>query len=95
MRSARKGSVFWTDVKKDFKKIVNSEDYDERVDKVRDYVNKPDLYYDREVWVDEAVKDREGEEIEASDNFGNTHWYKFQMAAKDHLVAVMEMLKRY
>jgi hypothetical protein len=95
LRSARRSNIYWTHVKKDFKRIINSEDYDDRVNKVKDYVNKPDLSYDREVWVDEAVKDREGEEIEASDNFENTHWYKFQLAAKAHLVVVMEILKRY
>jgi hypothetical protein len=95
LRSARRGSIYWTHVKKDFKRIINSEDYDDRVNKVKDYVNEPDLSYDRKVWVDEAIKDRGGEDIEASDDFENTHWYKFQLAAKAHLVAVMEMLKRY
>ena len=58
-------------------------------------MNKPDLSYKRDEWVDDAIKDRKGEDLEASANFENTHWYKFQLAAKAHLVMVMDMLKSY
>jgi len=82
-------------VEKDFRRIINSEDYDDRINKVKEYVNKPGLSYKKDEWVDGAVKDRKGEDLEASANFENTHWYKFQLAARAHLVMVMDMLKSY
>ena len=94
-RAARKGDTYWTYVEKDFRRIVNAEDYDDRIDKVKDLLNKPDLSYNKNEWVDGAVKDREREDLEASTNFENTNWYKFQLAAKAHLAMVMDMLKRY
>lgn len=93
-RTARKGDTYWSYVEKDFRRIINSEDYDDRIDKVKGFLNR-DLGYNRDEWVDEAVKDREGEDLLASADFENTHWYKFQLAAKAHLVMVMDMLKRY
>lgn len=95
LRTARKGDIYWTHVEKNFRRIVNSEDYDDRTNKVKEYVNKPDLSYKKDEWVDEAVKDRKRVNLEASANFENTHWYKFQLAAKAHLVKVMDMLKSY
>jgi len=93
-RTARKDDTYWTYVEKDFRRIINSEDYDDRLDKVKGFLNR-DLGYNRDEWVDEAVKDREGEDLVASADFENTHWYKFQLAAKAHLAMVMDMLKRY
>ena len=58
-------------------------------------MNRPDLGYKKDGWVDEAVKDREGEVLEASVKFENTHWFKFQLAAKAQLAVVMDMLKSY
>ena len=95
LRTARKGDIYWMHVEKDFRKIINSEDYDDRINKVKEYVDKPDLGYKKDEWVDDAVKDRKGEDLEASANFENTHWYKFQLAARAHLVMVMDMLKSY
>ncbi|NVL89576.1 MAG: hypothetical protein HWN69_01080 [Desulfobacterales bacterium] len=95
LRTARKGDTYWTYVEKDFRRIINSEDYDDRVNKVKEVLDKPDLSYKRDLWVDEAVKDREGEALEASANFENTHWHKFQLAARAHLAMVMDMLKGY
>jgi len=95
LRTARKGDIYWMHVEKDFRRIINSEDYDDRINKVKEYVNKPGLSYKKDEWVDGAVKDRKGEDLEASANFENTHWYKFQLAARAHLVMVMDMLKSY
>jgi hypothetical protein len=95
LRAAKKGDNFWTSVERDFRRIINAEGYDDRVNRVKDYVNQPDLRYKKDLWVDEAVKDREGEALEASEDFENTHWYKFQLAAKAHLAVVMDILKSY
>jgi len=95
LRKAAGGDTYWTQVEKDFRAIVNAEDYDDRVDRVRQYVGKQDLYYKKNAWVDEAVSDRNEEELVASDHFQNTHWYHFQLAAKAHLAMVMDMLKTY
>lgn len=94
LRSHIKGDTYWTDVKNEFKNIVNAEDYDDRVDKVHALVNR-DLTYDRNQWVHEAIMDPKHESLKASPNFEQTHWYRFQIAAKEHLVTVMEMLKGY
>ncbi len=95
LRKARKGDTYWTHVEKDFRKIINSEDYDARITSVREYLNQPDLYYRKDLWIEEAIEDREGEVLEAGREFETTHWYKFQLAAKTHLAVVMDMLKDY
>ena len=58
-------------------------------------MNRPDLSYKKNDWVDEAIKDREGEVLEASEKFENTHWFKFQLVAKAQLAVAMDMLKSY
>ena len=95
LRKATKGEKYWTHVEKDFRKIINAEDYDARIRRVREYLNRPDLYYQKDLWIDEAIADREGETLEATPDFENTHWYRFQLAAKAHLALVMDMLKDY
>ena len=95
LRTARKVRIYWKDIEKDFKRIINAEDYEDRVDKVRDYLNNPGLDYRKHRWVDKAIQDREGVDIQASEDFEDTHWYKFQLAAKAHLVMVMDMIKNY
>jgi len=95
LRTAKKGDAYWTYVKEDFRKIINTEDYDDRVNKVKEVVDKPDLSYKKDVWVDEAVKDRKGEDLEASASFEKTHWHRFQLAARAHLAMVIDMLKGY
>jgi len=35
------------------------------------------------------------EYLKAPASFENTHWYKFQLAAKAHLMMVVDMLKSY
>ncbi len=95
LRKARKGDAYWTHVEKDFRKIINSEDYDARIKGVREYLNHPDLYYRKDLWIEEAIEDREGEVLEAGRKFETTHWYKFQLAAKAHLALVMDVLKNY
>jgi hypothetical protein len=94
LRRAVKGERYWSDVKSAFRKIINVEDYDDRIDEIRTYVNKPDLHYKPETWLKEAIK-IEGEKVQAAENFENTHWYKFQQAAKANLAFVVDMLKGY
>jgi len=62
---------------------------------VREYLNQPDLYYRKDLWIEEAIQDREGEVLTADQDFETTHWYQFQLAAKAHLAMVMDMLKGY
>jgi hypothetical protein len=96
LRSAKKGTSYWTDVKRNFKRIIDAEDYDDRIDKVKEYVNHPDLYYEKNKWVDEAIKKDEGkDELTAYSNFEDTNWFKFQQAAKANLAFVINMLKEY
>ena len=96
LRSAKKGTSYWTDVKRGFKRIIDAEDYDDRIDKVKEYVNHPDLYYEKNKWVDEAIKKDEGkDELTACPDFEDTNWFKFQQAAKANLAFVIDMLKEY
>ena len=95
LRTARKGNLYWSYVAKDFKKIIYADDYDDRIDKIKNYLNNASLKYKKNKWLDDAVQDREGEILYAADNFETTHWYKFQLAAKAHLAEVMDMLKIY
>ncbi len=81
-------------MRKDFKRIIDVEDYDDRLDEVRTFVNKPDLEYEKDKWVDEAI-DRSGEELTANPDFENSHWFKFQQAAKANLALVVDTLKLY
>lgn len=94
LRRATKAHVYWSDVRNDFKGIMDAADYDDRLKKVRDLVGAQDLKYQKSRWIDEAVK-RSGYRLEASENFEATDWFKFQQAAKAHLALVMDMLKNY
>ena len=91
-RSAAKGATYWSNVETDFRKIINADDYDDRKEMVRAYVNEPDLRYIEDQWVDEAVNE-EGGQLVGVANFGNTHWYKFQQAAKANLALVMNIME--
>ncbi len=95
LRRAKNGETYWTYVEKDFRKIINAEDYDERVAAVRAYLDKPELYYKKDLWIDEAVQDPRDEDLEAVPGLENTHWYQFQVAARTQLALVMDMLKDY
>ncbi|MBW2095557.1 MAG: hypothetical protein JRI80_11770 [Deltaproteobacteria bacterium] len=95
LRRAQNGETYWTAVKSDFRKIINAEDYDERIALVRDYLNKPDLYYKKDLWIESAVQDRGGEDLVAAPELKDTHWYRFQVAARAQLALVMDMLKDY
>lgn len=94
LRRATGSGTYWTHVRADFARIIRARDYDERVEAVRDYVGRPDLRYEKDAWVEEAVHGRENEVLEAADRFEETHWYRFQMAAREHLALVMNLLKR-
>jgi hypothetical protein len=94
LRGATKNEKRWSLVEKDFRRIINQEDYDDRLESIKDYVDEPELYYQKNKWVDEAIN-RQNDELKASADFENTDWYKFQSAAKAHLAMVMDMLKGY
>ncbi|MDY6844735.1 MAG: DUF6765 family protein [Thermodesulfobacteriota bacterium] len=94
LRSAKQGTSYWSDVKKDFKKIIDAEDYDDRIDKVKEYVNSADLHYEKNKWVDEAIH-KTGDELMASPHFTHTHWMKFQQAAKANFASTVDILKNY
>lgn len=95
LRKARAGETYWIYVEKDFRKIINAEDYDERITLVRDYLGMPDLYYEKDLWIEGAVQGREGEDLVAAPGLRDTHWYRFQVAARAQLALVMDMLKDY
>ena len=44
-------------------------------------------------WIDEALEyDQDEKEVFAKEGFENTHWYKFQLAAKKQLGTVVNIL---
>ena len=87
---------FWTDIQKDFKRIINAPGYDERIRMIADLLSEQGLGaipdYKKDDWIDEAL-DRKDEKLGMHAGFENTHWYHFQQAAKQQLALVMELTK--
>ncbi len=86
----------WSDVKKDYKSIINAKDYDERIDDIREFLAENGQgaipNYSKDKWIDEAV-DKSGGKIVLKDDFTETHWYKFHQAAKTNFAYVLDLIK--
>ena len=86
----------WTDIQKDFKRIINAPGYDERIGMIADLLSEqghgaiPD--YKKDDWIDAAL-DRRDEELCMHPGFENTYWHHFHQAAKQQLALVMELTK--
>lgn len=96
MRRKSKSGPYWTDVRRDFRQIINARDYDDRKQKIDDFltVNGHDAVpgYSEDSWIDAAL-DREGGRIVMSERFEETHWCRFHQAAKAHFATVLELTK--
>ena len=87
---------YWTDIRKDFKKIINAAGYVDRKNKIEDLLTESGLgalpKYDKNEWIDAAL-DRKGDEIVMHEGFEKTHWYRFNQAAKIQFATVLELTK--
>jgi len=95
----------WASIKQTYSLLVcgpdqeeNNYDYDQRIDAVRKHLNRPDLNYDRQQWLEEAVKYNEKEqrfEAVSPETFIHSHYWQFQIAARKQISAIWERLSRY
>jgi hypothetical protein len=92
LRFITKGPT-WSSVRKEFKEIIYADDYDDRIARVEKYLGrKPE--YSAKAWLQQAIN-QNLKVITAIKHFQQTPYYKFQIAAKAHLVMVLNMLKEY
>ena len=86
----------WTDIQKDFKRIINAAGYDERIQTVADLLADRGLGtipdYKKDDWIDAAL-DRKNQKLSMHPGFENTHWFHFHQAAKRQFALVMELTK--
>jgi hypothetical protein len=95
LRSATGGTRYWTEVKRDLTKLVEAEDYDDRVARVRGHVDNPDLKYEKHAWVRSAIRGQTIGDLKGKPGFKQSDWYRFQQAAKANLALTVDMLKSY
>jgi len=96
MRRKSDSGPYWTEIKRDFKQIINATDYDNRKKKIEDLLTESSLgmvpKYSKHDWIDAAL-DREEEQIVMREGFEETDWYLFHQAAKVHFATVLELTK--
>lgn len=96
MRRNSGSGPYWTEIKSDFKQIINAKDYDDRNKKIEDLVTESRLgvvpKYSKHDWIDAAL-DREEEQIVMREGFEETDWYRFHQAAKIQFALVLELTK--
>lgn len=94
-RDSGKGPV-WTDMKSQYKEIVYTFGYDERISKVASLLIDNQLgsipTYSKDDWIGAALDRQEGK-ISMSVGFFNTDWYHFHQAAKVHFAIAMNLIK--
>ena len=92
----RNTRMTWEDVRADFEPLIAAKNAKKRIQMVKDmYPSKKFAYKEKErkTWIKEAVKrDKKEGEFFATHDFFNSHWYKFQLAAKKQLSTVVNML---
>jgi len=107
----KKGRSQWTDVESDFKDIMNTKNFDERIKAIKSiYPKMPE--YTEDQWINEAlIFERDKSEIPEYDPSKgpspihrprfvdilvkdiNSHWFRFQSAAKKQLSTVIGMIE--
>jgi hypothetical protein len=90
-KKTRKGPS-WGDMKGDFQKIIDTDDYDARIGMLVGLTGNSTPVYSKDVWIGEALSvGPDG--IKLQPGFKNTHWYRFHQAAKIHLSKVADLIK--
>jgi hypothetical protein len=96
MRRKSGSGPFWTDLRKDFRQIINADGYDDRREKIDDLLTEKGLgavpKYSKNDWIDAAL-DRKGNQIVMREGFEKTDWYRFHQAAKIQLATVLTLTK--
>ncbi|MBF0318238.1 MAG: hypothetical protein HQL01_00330 [Nitrospirae bacterium] len=88
----------WSTVAPNYTNIVNSSDFDNRVADVSDFIrakcHEAVPQYVSDVWINGALE-RNGLTVKFKDgvNHLDTHWYKFNKAAKAQLALVLDLIK--
>lgn len=97
MRRQSSSGPYWTEIKRDFKQVINTKNYDERIKKIADLLADKGLgeipEYKEDSWIDGALdRDKENKLI-MREGFEETDWYQFHQAAKVQLSTVLDLTK--
>ena len=96
MRRKSGSGPFWTDLRRDFRQIINADGYDDRRNKIDDLLLANHFgmvpKYSKHDWIDAAL-DRKNVQIVMREGFEETDWYHFHQAAKVQLAAVLDLTK--
>lgn len=96
MRRKFGSGPFWTDLRKDFRRIINADGYDDRRRKIDDLLTANHFgavpRYSKNNWIDAALDITDGQ-IVMREGFEKTDWYHFHQAAKVQLALVLELTK--
>jgi hypothetical protein len=86
----------WSDVAKSYREIIETFNYDQRIERIAGFLNDNGLgpipQYSKDSWIDAALDRTEGK-ITMRAGFPGTDWYKFHQAAKAHFAVVMDLIK--
>ena len=85
----------WGDVRLKYLKILRVQNYDDRTKTIVDFT-KNEVHidipkYDEQQWI-KAALDKTGEEAEMANDFEQTHWHQFHLAAKAQLALVLSLI---
>jgi hypothetical protein len=96
MRRKSGSGPFWTDLKKDFRQIINADGYDDRRRQIDDLLTENHFgtvpRYSKNKWIDAALDIKHGQ-VAMREGFEATDWYHFHQAAKVQLAGVLELTK--
>jgi hypothetical protein len=96
LREKSSKGPLWSDVAKDYKRIIGTFSYDKRIQLISDFVNDNNLgqtpVYSKDRWIDAAL-DRAHGKIMMRADFPDTDWYRFHQAAKAHFAMLMDLIK--
>ncbi len=94
-RKSGKGP-FWTEIKRDFRKVIHAADYDARIKGAEALLAEMGLgeipRYSKHDWIDAAL-DRKEESLVMHEGFEETDWVHFHQAAKIQFATVLDLTK--
>lgn len=94
-RKSGKGPT-WTDIKRDFRKVIHAVNYDDRIKQTEALLAEMGLgeipRYSKHDWIDAAL-DRKDESLVMHEKFEETDWVHFHQAAKIQFATVLYLTK--
>jgi hypothetical protein len=85
----------WGDVRLKYLKILKVQNYDDRIKAIVDFTKREtntDIpKYDEQQWI-KAALDKSGDEVVIKDDFEQTHWHQFHLAAKAQFALVLSLI---